>query len=370
MDYWYLTKRAQEAEALRSAHHRRCEELGDNGHLIEGIYHPHLVDGPGTYPIQVEPSWLGDTYLTAIAGFLGEVSLPRRDLAHKGSGPLAPPKFDAYPEDMDWSDWMFPSEPEWSKWGRASGAGRAVVREFRIAIDPGDSPPAKASEAVHDAIGDWWRLVKEWTEILTSQDLQGADRFHWSDGSAHLLYRDSAADDRWAGHIERSSLRHTWRPNMGFGASGHLSSAFHAAGCNHAPPLEWQLLREALRAFEGGQYRRVLVEAGIAAEVALNDHLTKHKRMPRKNKPTLGILVKQEEKAGVDSIVPRNFYEYVVETRNDVIHHGFVPTDDEAMVAFQLTTALVEKASPRDRLTEPYGLTLRQDPPFDPRRLG
>lgn len=100
---------------------------------------------------------------------------------------------------------------------------------------------------------------------------------------------------------------------MGFGVSGHLSSAFHAAGCGHSPPLEWQLLREALRAFEVGQYRRVPIEAGIAAEVALTEYLTRSGRMPKKDKPTLGDLVTAEEALRETSILPRSFRQLVLE---------------------------------------------------------
>lgn len=113
---------------------------------------------------------------------------------------------------------------------------------------------------------------------------------------------------------------------MGFGASGHLSSAFHAAGCDHAPPLEWQLLREALRAFEVGQYRRVLIEAGIAAEVALTEYLTRGRRMPKTDKPTLGTLVATEEATGEASILPPGFRESVLAARNQVIHHRQTPS--------------------------------------------
>lgn len=363
-DYWYMTKRASEASELWRAHNQRGNS--SSRPLIEGIYHPHLVDGPGTFPIEVESTTLGQTYLTAIAGFLAEVSMPRLDLAYKKSGPLAPPKFDAYNDDFDWSNALFPSEPDWPKWGRHQGVGRANIREFRLAVDPGDTLPQYASAAVQQAIGGWWRLAKAWIEILTSQDLEGADRFHWSAGSLSLLYREHP-DGAWNSQRGESSLRNSWRPNMGFGASAHLSSAFHAAGCDHAPPLEWQLLREALRAFEGGQYRRVLIEAGIAAEVALTEYLIRGRRMPKTDRPTLGTLVAAEEAAGETSILPPGFRESVLTARNQVIHHRQFPSDDDAVIAFQLTIDLLEKASPRDRLLEPYGLILRQDPPMDSR---
>ncbi|QNF94172.1 MULTISPECIES: hypothetical protein [Janibacter] len=364
-DPWYLTQRANDAEELTRAHNQRRENSSGKT-LIDGIYHPHLVDGPGTSPIEAGTGALGQTYLTAIAGFLTYVSMPRLDLAYERSGPLAPPKFEAYGEDFDWSGAHFPSEPDWPKWGRNLGSGRVAIRDFRLAVDPGDSAPKDASEAVQAAIGDWWRLAKVWIEILTSQDLEGADRFHWSTGSLHLLYRDRLGG-AWTTELRRSSLRQSWRPSMGFGASGSLSSAFHAAGCGHAPPLEWQLLREALRAFEIGQYRRVLIEAGIAAEVALTEYLTRVRRMPKAGKPTLGTLVTEEEAAGDSSILPARFRESVLTARNQVIHHRLFPTDDDAVAAFQLTVDLLERASPRDRLAEPYGLTVREDPPFDSR---
>lgn len=162
-DDWYMTKRASEADDLRNAHNQREDRVG--GPLIEGIYHPHLVDGPGTLPIETSISALGQTYLTAIAGFLAEVSMPRLDLAYKQSGPLAPPRFNAYGDDFDWSDAQFPSEPRLPKWGKNAGSGRVIIRDFRLAVDPGDTAPKDASRAVQGAIGDWWRLAKTWIEI-------------------------------------------------------------------------------------------------------------------------------------------------------------------------------------------------------------
>lgn len=138
-DEWYMTKRAREANELWRAHNQR-RDGGRGAALIEGIYHPHLVDGPGTFPIEAGTSALGQTYLTAIAGFLAEVSMPRLDLAHKRSGPLAPPRFDAYADDFDWSDAIFPGEPKWPKWGQNSGSGRVTVRDVRLAVDPGATP--------------------------------------------------------------------------------------------------------------------------------------------------------------------------------------------------------------------------------------
>lgn len=190
-DYWYVTQRAREADELSRAHiQRRGTGSGIGRPVIEGIYHPHLVDGPGTYPVDAGIEALGQTYLTAIAGFLAEVSLPRLDMAHKTLGPLAPPRFEAYGEDFNWSDAIFPHEPDWPKWGKNRGSGRVTIREFRLAVDPGEESSKDVSEAVQGAIGEWWRLAKAWIEILTSQDLEGADQFHWSTGSLHLLYRD------------------------------------------------------------------------------------------------------------------------------------------------------------------------------------
>lgn len=87
-DYWYVSQRAREAHELSRAHIQRCgTDSGIGRPVIEGTYHPHLVDGPGTNPIDAGIEALGQTYLTAIAGFLAEVSLPRLDMAHKTSGP-------------------------------------------------------------------------------------------------------------------------------------------------------------------------------------------------------------------------------------------------------------------------------------------
>ncbi len=154
---------------------------------------------------------------------------------------------------------------------------------------------------------------------------------------------------------------------MGFGYVNAMCSAVHAAGCGHAVPLEWQMVREALRAFQRGQYRRVLMECGLAAEIALRAHLIRNNEPPEPG-AWLGRLVSSAKRLAKDQrIVPPDFIRLVVEERNLVMHVGKLPTATEAVTAFDLTMALVEGASPRERLREPYGLILRTDPPMDSR---
>src|SRR5829696_8522903 len=102
---WYLTPQASEAE--RDLH--RYSQRPPGPMELEGVFHPHLPEGPGSYPIEVNREWLGQTYLSRIGDRYAEVSLPR-EYAMKVSDErgLAPPLFFNDPDD--WESWSFPAE--------------------------------------------------------------------------------------------------------------------------------------------------------------------------------------------------------------------------------------------------------------------
>lgn len=332
---------------------------------LEGVYHPHLAGN--ALGIAIPQEWLGQTCVTRIAGLRGEVTLPRLDVAREGAGLLAPPVFRTLDSSYDWSDWTFPSLHP-GKWGEHSRQDRLChVRDFRVAVEPGNTSPLQASRQVQEAIGAWWDRVKAWIEVLSSQDLEGPDRFHWSSGKMSLW--TETVDGTPRTYPGQSWFRRTWRPSMGFGFTHFWAVGVYWAGCELDPPLEWVMLREALRALETGQYRRTVMECGIAAELALTRRLKSLHRLPlprtakgkQPPEPMLGALVRMESESA-NSVLPPDFISSVVGQRNDVMHRGRRPTEDEAMLAFDRTIALVSSVSPRDDLTE-GGLIVRTDPP-------
>ncbi len=227
-----------------------------------------------------------------------------------------------------------------------------------------------ASE-VYESIGPWWRLARTWIELLSTQDLQGVDRFHWSSGSLDLWSPAQTGLRRT--YQDRSRLRQSPRLSLDFDGVAYLAVAFHAAGLGHQPPLEWEMLREAKSGFDRGHYRNSVINAGQAAEMALLRHL-RRLRPPvfkrGKPTPTLGGLVRREkENADVQSratVVPDDFESGVVEVRNGVMHRGRSVDEWQAATAFEVAKSLVATVLPRSYLREPYGLVTRHDPAAGP----
>lgn len=330
---------------------------------LEGIFHPHFP--PQAMGLPVPDDWLGQTTLTRIGGYNAEVTLPRLHLASEMNGSLAPPIFQSLGPDYDWSVHEFPSlRCKWGERGDWSPAG-TFVRDFRIALDTGEDDPADVNREMRATIGDWWRRVKDWIELLSSRDLDHPDRFHWSDGSLQLW--SIAANGRRDSLFGRSVIQRSWRPEMGFGRVHYWSNAVFAAGCEVFPPLPWQMLRDALRAFERGQYRRCVVESTIGADVALTQHLTRRGLLPRYNEKgrevttMLGKLLELDQTLR-HPITSSDFFATVVDPRNKATHEGYNPTADEAVIAFDRVSVVVEKVFPKGEITD-GGLILRMDPP-------
>lgn len=361
---WYLTREAAAAHADMFEHTK-----GRPGPFaLEGVYHPHVPGGPGVYPIEIDSSWLGQTYLSRIGGCRAEVSLPRAH-NHKGAaGPgLAPPLFANDPGN--WDEWTFPSEPESPKWGQAqAGTRTARITAFRIAIDSEDDRAGLTAAQVFEDVGEWWAIASSWIEVLSEQDLRGGDRFHWSSGTLNLWSPGpNGRRDHWQG----SRLNRAVRLKLHDGYIPFLGMAFQAAGLGHMPPAEWRLLRDAQSLFERGQYSRSAGDSGRASEQALIRYLhrTKHPDVVGKTRtPTLGALAQKEREhaksEGQKSILPAGFEEIVVKFRNDFAHRRADIGEHEAAATFELSKALVESILPRQFLTETYGVVTRNDPPI------
>jgi hypothetical protein len=354
---WYLTKRAREADDLNRGYFRLRDDASDAAFDIEGVFHPHLPGGPGSWPIEIPEYCLGQTYLTRIAGYYAELSLPRTHPTTSTDRNLVAPQFSMLSENHNWSQWSFPSEPEFPKWGRHGGGpgdgGDAIARDFRLAVASGGASPKDVAQDVHAAIGSWWRLVKAWLELLSGHDLEGLDRFYWSDGNLTLW-------DTAGRHLSQPSgvfVRQAFRPSMGFGAVSAIAMAVHAAGCEHEPPPEWELLRESMRAIERGQYRRATVEAATATEIALTTAIREAGREPAY---MFGKVLGQAASLSLlDPDLLGQVRQYVSQPRNAAVHEGTPASNETANVAFDVALQCVQRLSPREALTEPYGLVLR-----------
>lgn len=329
---------------------------------FEAVFHPHLPEGMFSFPIDVARDWLGRSYFTSIAGRWAEIRLPRLD-PDPESYALREPVFVRPPSD--WSDWVFPSQPHHPKWGYQQPGGRSAsgyrVRDLGLLVylrQPED--PAQVALEVQDALGRWWACVADWIELLSSQDLRGggndgmpgASITSWSVADGHILPGRSF----W---LRRPVFR------LGQEASNALEHAFHAAGLDHEPPLEWQTIREAIAAFQRDHYRRTVIESGMALEYGLQRLLKRTRIHAEPESFTLGKLVKMEREGATSSMkpstLPGEVEHLVVEARNNAVHRGWSPSAADAARAVQTTLTALDAILPRSGFMYTHGISLPND---------
>lgn len=117
-----------------------------------------------------------------------------------------------------------------------------------------------------------------------------------------------------------------------------LSKVFELAGTGEEPEIAWQILRDAYHAQEDGEYRRAIIDAGIAFERAvdawLEDRLARVEAGPAKfirdktKRASLGRMIPTLKDLGW--VAPAGIDQFVA-LRNDTIHNGNVPNNDQVL---------------------------------------
>lgn len=122
--------------------------------------------------------------------------------------------------------------------------------------------------------------------------------------------------------------------------------------CDVEPHIAWTLLRDA-RALQGvGQLRRAVIDAAIAAELAvialLDERLqnveAKVQQVLREDNRMLGNKTRLLDRLG--NGLPESFRKDLVEKRNQAVHKGVDPTLKECEAAIQAALQQVKSVFP------------------------
>ncbi|MDQ3787608.1 MAG: hypothetical protein M3422_10240 [Actinomycetota bacterium] len=146
------------------------------------------------------------------------------------------------------------------------------------------------------------------------------------------------------------------------GASrSEVEAAFRYANEGNELPVEHQLIAYAIDANGDASYRRAIIDAASAAEVALAQALTKlltSKGVPSelcaitiKNANGIAELAKMYQSAsGVDlPVSPSRIMNEVASIRNSAAHSGYIPTSEETSRAIGHARKLLADLSPLPR---------------------
>lgn len=173
-----------------------------------------------------------------------------------------------------------------------------------------------------DCIAFWFDQVRSWVEIFTAQDLDPGHRVYDAETvGAGLTFIAPP-------HEGTLGVRLTTRPIQPV-SRDELQWILAAVRDGREPPLECLLIRDANAAFARGFYRRAIIDAAAALEIALVrflgeriEELPEKQRQRLENRPTLGVSISIAKVSGFKFEMPFEDLRRLNEARNDAVHRA------------------------------------------------
>ena len=174
-------------------------------------------------------------------------------------------------------------------------------------------------------VGSWFDDVRTWVEVITGQDLDPRHRVYDAESvGAGLTFLEPPHDGALGLRITtphvRPLLAREWASVLGFVRDGV------------EPPLEEVLSRDARAAHRRGAYRRAVIDAATALEIALGRHVRGlADEIPEKqsrritNRAALGDYISIAELSGLRLSVTVDRLRSLNDLRNDAAHRGAAP---------------------------------------------
>lgn len=328
---------------------------------LEGHF---LIGGHAAMYIRAES--LGKEYTTRTASYDFTLGMPQLDrVQHPGR--VLPPAwtFEGSPEEASY-------ERSAEVWGMAVGYGAKVVYpessrgsaivsrcRFYTALEvSNDDQLEAAGDNFLQELDDWVGRFTSWVGILTAQDFVALGGFGgpnsqpkaWignQDGSRSGIARDLLTFS----NRPRSPMRHL-EPQ-------ELEACVAATTRQDLPPDEWLFIRDARSLLSAGDYRRAVMDAGTAAELALtalvNQFFEETNTDHTLRKVILGNNAHLGRKKEVlnalrPGLLPATFETGLVQVRNNATHRGQNFSFEEAKEAIDLAAQVVETAYPLSAL--------------------
>ena len=310
------------------------------------------VEGMLLLTLDVQLAVLDRRFSTKIAGHEAWVRLPRPPVATDGiglsGGELLAPIFEQVGDGEKLRVWMQDdSSPAWGKcYYRTQTGGAASVSRCAVDIEVRSEQSLAQRQEVANAVTThvkaWRSLVLDWLEVAYGQRPRPAS----------VRESNPLAPWMWTLDGERRVDLTRREQVVVVDGSALLDDAIDAAslqrvllgaGTGLRPPTALLLKRDSWRQQYAGDYRRAVLDAGTAAELALFALLPN-----AEDRDTLGTLVRKANEGGllVQPNAPRDF----VTVRNNAAHRGIAPSLAESERALSLAAKYVEAAWPRTQL--------------------
>lgn len=278
-------------------------------------------------PIWVMSDTLGATYPTGMGPVSFDVTMPSNvepaGAAPDGLIPHSGP--DEEGELLKWVDEFGAFIPEDLR--PAKALLRIVVTNVQAPHDE-DRAWRTPDQQLAEVISSWFDAVRTWAEVFTGQDLDPDHPVYDATPVGEGLTFIEPPHDGLAGIILTTPRVRPLRAR-------EWGDILNAVGRDREPPLEEILSRDARAAHRRGAYRRAILEAGTALEIALGHHVRDHighlkeyhqrRIKDQKNHLGLGSYIDMAADAELDLAVPFDELREVKDLRNEAAHHGEAP---------------------------------------------
>lgn len=274
-------------------------------------------------PIWVSCAALSGTYPSGCSRVQFDVVMPQERDPVGG-----PPVIDGIevPETLDGElvEWT----TEYAAWIPEEFQPATALRRIVITAVEASTDAATSGHGPDRQLGEcielWFDQVRSWVEILTGQDLDPGHRVYDAETvGAGLAF---IAPPHEGGLGLRLTTRHL-QPVSGDEWRGILA----AVRDGKEPPLEYLLTRDANAAFARGFYRRAVIDAATALEIALVRILDeKLEELPERQRKrlqgaTLGRSIDIANASGFEFDVPFEDLKRLNNARIDAVHRAQAP---------------------------------------------
>lgn len=323
----------------------------------------HFACGSG---LHLSADCCGKSFETATASYVIEIYLPELPIPWQDAMLVSPQEV-APTSDADVDD-----ERERSlKWGvvldwadhRSGQQVPTSVRVLRLGFKALDAVANRDDlsglrNSVPAELDIWWVRFSTWVAILTSQDPRDYERttastrhepiWTWVDGESkrrgQSVNEDAPRRMREFDPLDEATM----------------TACMKLAGQGDEPPAEWTFIRDARSAVISGDYRRAVIDAGTAAELAITELLDQHLSVVD---PTIvdALLTRAralEQRSNLMKDLgagtePRGFAKDLKTPRNIAAHRGDAPSREVAEKAIGVAIDLVEQSTPLLSLVPP-----------------
>lgn len=310
-------------------------------------------------PIWITRSALDQSYPTGYRGVDFTVSTPRES-SPVGAGPLID-GVDHFESSTEGEQPVWDTEyaafiPESMR--PATALHRVAIHNVNAPEPPAHRSWSNEADQLGEVIQAWFDDVRTWVEVITGQDLDPNHRvFDASIVGAGLEFVTPKLEGELGMQLATPRIlpvpADAWRKVL-----EHVRAGVR-------PPLVEELCRDARAAHRRGFFRRTVIDASVALEIALEQIFTSEvdqlppgqQKRVQAGPSGLGVWLSIAKESDRTFEVSHDRLDEVKTKRNDAVHRGIVPTSYEA---FRVVQAVIDflaahGPSPRDPDPEPDG---------------